>query len=115
MGQVWKLMLLLRMPSLLGWELPLGPSGTKHTWLLRQDSSSSSSRLLTSTTLIIKQGLCSEDSYYPEGAVNKNTYCYQCLILVGTNTICRTGFCDMHFPALELIIVSKVPEMKAAY
>merc|ERR1712168_1143501 len=54
--QVWKLMLLPRMPSLLGWELQLGPSGTKHTWLLRPDSSSSSSSLLTSTTLIIKQG-----------------------------------------------------------
>merc|ERR1711970_1400776 len=53
--QVWKLMLLLRMPSLLGWELLLGPSGTKHTWLLRQDLSSSSSRLLTSITLTIKQ------------------------------------------------------------
>merc|ERR1711970_916946 len=53
--QVWKLMLLLRMPSLLGWELLLGPSGTKHTWLLRPDLSSSSSRLLTSITLTIKQ------------------------------------------------------------
>merc|ERR1712212_1192825 len=51
-----RLILLLRMPSLLGWELLLGPSGTKHTWLLRQDSSSSSSRLLISTTLIIKPG-----------------------------------------------------------
>ena len=53
--QVLKLMLLPRMPSLLGWELPLGPSGTKHTWLLRQDSSSSSNSLRISTTLIIKQ------------------------------------------------------------
>merc|ERR1711970_311577 len=48
-SQVWKLMLLLRMPSLLGWELLLGPSGTKHTWLLRLGLSSSSSRFLTST------------------------------------------------------------------
>merc|ERR1711970_428371 len=54
-SQVWKLMLLLRMLSLLGWELPLGLLGTKHTWLLRPDSSSSSSSSLISTTLIIKQ------------------------------------------------------------
>merc|ERR1712055_1025344 len=70
--QVWKLMLLLRMPSLLGWELLLGPSGTKHTWLLRLDLSSSSSRLLTSTTLTIKlKRVFSNASFNKEGAVNK--------------------------------------------
>merc|ERR1712013_123278 len=53
--QVLKLVLLLRMPSLLGWELLLGLWDTKHTWLLRPDSSSSSSSLLISTTLTIKQ------------------------------------------------------------
>jgi len=50
--------------------------------------------------------------------VNKNTNGYQCLILVGTNKICQkdlTGTCDMHFPALELVIVIKLHEMKAAY
>merc|ERR1711970_1274292 len=71
-SQVWKLMLLLRMPSLLGWELLQGPSGTKHTWLLRQDLSSSSSRLLTSTTLTIKlQRVFSYASFNKEGAVIK--------------------------------------------
>merc|ERR550519_1170290 len=72
-SQVWKLMLLLRMPSLLGWELPLGPSGTKHTWLLRPDSSSSSNSLLTSTTLIIRMKIeFSGASFDKEGAVNKS-------------------------------------------